>query len=160
MQWQQFAAEAPELARLGHERLQGPGIAFIGTLRRDGSPRITPVEPYFVGDELMVGMMWQSRKALDLIRDPRVAVHSATTDKEGVEGDFKLYGRAVLREDPEARLGYADETFARINWRPAEPYHLFAIDVESAGYVIFGDNRFGLAWQAGAPARRFDLAQP
>jgi hypothetical protein len=40
-------------------------------------------------------MMWQSRKALDLLRDPRCVVHSTVTDRAGTEGDVKVYGRAV-----------------------------------------------------------------
>jgi len=36
---------APELARLGRARLDATRLAMLGTLRRDGSPRISPVEP-------------------------------------------------------------------------------------------------------------------
>ena len=122
MRWQEFAEAAPDLARLGRDRLERQGLALVGTLRRDGSPRISPVEPYFVGEELMLGMMWHSMKALDLLRDARVVVHSATTDREGLEGDFKLYGTAVPRDDPVARAGYSDATFARIDWRPPDPF--------------------------------------
>ena len=114
MRWHEFAEVAPDLARLGRDRLESQGLALVGTLRRDASPRISPVEPYFVGEELMLGMMWHSMKALDLLRDARVVVHSATTDREGLEGDFKLYGTAVPRHDPIARTGYSDATFARI----------------------------------------------
>ena len=155
VRWQEFADEAPDLARLGRQRLEAQGLALVGTLRRDGFPRISPVEPYFVGDDLMLGMLWQSRKALDLLRDARVVVHSATTDREGVEGDFKLYGTAVPRDDPVARAGYADATFARIDWRPPDPFHLFVIDIQSAGYVVFGEQRLGWSWHAGSPPRRF-----
>ncbi|MGI8608135.1 MAG: pyridoxamine 5'-phosphate oxidase family protein [Candidatus Dormibacteria bacterium] len=158
MRWQEFAEEAPELARLGQQRLEPQGLALLGTLRRDGSPRISPVEPYFVGPDLMIGMMWQSMKALDVLRDARVVVHSATTNRDGAEGDFKLYGRAIPRDDAESRSGYSDATFARIEWRPPEPFHLFAIDIQSAGYVVFGKQRLGLAWHPGAPPRRFELA--
>ena len=157
VRWQEFAQEAPDLAGLGRERLEGQGVAMMGTLRRDGWPRVSPVEPYFVGDDLLVGMMWQSMKARDLLRDPRLVVHSATTARDGLEGDFKLYGTAVPRDDPESRAGYSDATFARIAWRPADPFHLFAIDVRSAGYLVFGDRRFGLRWYPGGPAERFEM---
>src|SRR5207237_6827688 len=91
--WDAFAEEAPELARLGRERFERTGVCLIGTLRADGSPRISPIEPYVVRGELLLGMMWQSRKARDLLRDPRIVVHSAVSNKDGTEGDFKLYGR-------------------------------------------------------------------
>ncbi len=46
MTWDAFAAAAPALAVLGLERFDRKGMALVGTLRRDGWPRITPVEPY------------------------------------------------------------------------------------------------------------------
>ena len=101
--------------------------------------------------------MWQSMKALDLLRDARIVVHSATTNRDGVEGDFKLYGTAVPRDDASARAGYSDATHARIDWRPRDPFHLFMIDIQSAGYVVFGDQRLGLSWHPGSPPRRFEI---
>lgn len=35
---------------------------------------------------------------------------------------------------------------AKINWRPKEPYHLFSVTIESAEFVVFGEERFGLRW--------------
>jgi len=32
-------------------------------------------------------------------------------------------------------LRYGEELFKKINWRPEEPYHLFAIDIESVAFV-------------------------
>src|SRR5437870_1851158 len=142
MRWEEFASAAPELAKLGAERFGKRGLSLVGTLRADGSPRISPVEPTMADGDLMLGMMWQSRKALDL----RVVVHSVVCDREGTEGDFKLYGRAIDVPEPARRNRYADALEARIDWRPPEPYHLFAIDIESAGFVIFGDDRYSLAW--------------
>src|SRR5438552_18631609 len=139
MRWEEFAAAAPELAKLGAERFEQRGLSLVGTLRADGTPRISPVEPTFVDGELMLGMMWQSRKASDLLRDPRLVVHSVVCDREGTEGDFKLYGRALDVPEPEPRARYADALEARIDWRPSEPYHLFAVDIESAAFVIFGN---------------------
>ena len=47
--------------------------------------------------QLALGMMWRSMKALDLLRDPRCVVHSVVSDKDGTEGEFKVYGRAAAR---------------------------------------------------------------
>ncbi len=148
MNWQAFAATAPQLAALGERRFERAGLALVGTLRRDGWPRINPVEPFIVGGELLLGMMWRSRKALDLMRDSRLSVHSATCDPKGVEGDFKIFGRAVEVSDPGVRQRYADAVEAQIKWRPREPYHLFSVDIESAAFVIFGTERFGLRWNS------------
>ena len=150
MNWREFAAAAPELAAVGERRISDPGVALVGTLRRDGSPRISPVEVYFVDGDLMLGMMWRSRKAMDLLRDPRVAVHSATCDRNGADGDFKVYGRAVDVTDPAKRARYGDVLQAAIDWRPTEPFHLFAVDIEQAGFIVFGTDRRAMRW---TPAR-------
>ena len=148
MRWDEFAADAAELAALGEERLRGRELCLVGTLRRNGWPRISPVEPDFVDGELMLGMMWRSPKALDLLRDPRLVVHSVVSSRLGNEGDFKLYGRAVPVDEPERRARYRATIKARIDWEPDEPnYHAFAVDIDSAGFVTFaeGDRRW-LAW--------------
>ena len=149
----------PDLAKLGAERFEKTGLSLVGTLRADGSPRISPVEPTIADGDLLLGMMWQSRKALDLLRDSRLVVHSVVSDREGTEGDFKLYGRAVNVPEPERRTAYADALEARIDWRPTEPYHLFAVDIESAGFVVFGDDRYSLAWSPRDGLRRSTMPE-
>jgi hypothetical protein len=48
----------PHLAgELARERLIGPGVVLIGTVRRDGTPRISPVEPFMLEGELWLSMM-------------------------------------------------------------------------------------------------------
>jgi hypothetical protein len=154
MNWESFAESAPELAALGRDLFDRTGVCLLGTLRRDGSPRISPCEPYVVDGELMLGMMWRSRKALDLLRDPRLVVHSAQCDREGADGDFKLYGRVWNVADPPARQRYADALEAKIDWRPPEPYHLYAVDIESAGFIRFGKEPRALRWTAGGGFER------
>jgi hypothetical protein len=158
MRWDEFTQAAPELAALGEERLRRRELCLVGTLRRNGWPRITPVEPDFVDGQLMLGMMWRSPKALDLLRDPRLVVHSVVSRREGDEGDFKLYARAVQVDDPAVRSRYRETIKDRIGWEPEEPnYHLFAIEVESAGFVTFAaENRYGLAWDPGDGLRRWE----
>jgi hypothetical protein len=146
MNWQAFEESAPDLAALGRARIEEKRLVLVGTLRADGSPRISPVEAFFVDGELMLGMMWRSKKALDLLRDPRLVVHTATCDPDGTDGDFKVYGRAVDVRDAALRTRYADELEAKINWRPSEPFHLFAMDVQSAGYIVFGKEPAAMRW--------------
>ncbi len=71
LDWRDVETGAPEIARLGAARLSAARIAMLGTLRRDGSPRISPVEPYLVNGRLLVGAMTWSAKAADIRRDPR-----------------------------------------------------------------------------------------
>jgi hypothetical protein len=154
MNWRGFAAASPELAALGRELFERQELCMFGSIRRNGWPRISPCELDFVGDEIMLGMMWQSPKARDLARDSRCVLHSCTSDRLGTEGDFKLYGRARDVRDSESRDAYRAAIWARIDWEPEDPFHLFAIDVESAGYVVFGDRAFALAWDPNAGTRR------
>jgi hypothetical protein len=155
MNWDGFKHAAPELAALGETRFEAQGVVLLGTLRANGFPRISPVETLFCDGELEIGMMWRSSKALDLLRDPRCVVHSTVTDRRGVEGDFKVYGRAVALADLDARRRYCEALFAKIGWRPTEPeFHVFRIDLESAGYIQFGDvdpdKQIRLRWSAAA----------
>jgi Pyridoxamine 5'-phosphate oxidase len=154
MKWGGFATASPELAALGRERFERRELCMVGTIRRNGWPRISPCELDFVGDELMLGMMWQSPKARDLLRDPRCVLHSCTSDRLGTEGDFKLYGQARDVRDRTTRDAYRAAVRARIDWEPKDPFHLFAIEVESAGYVVFGERRFALAWDPRGGTRR------
>jgi hypothetical protein len=157
VRWLAFVEACPELGALAGERLLGPGVVLLGTIRADGSPRISPCEAFVVDGDLMLGMMWRSRKAQDLLRDPRIVVHGAVSSREGTEGDVKLYGRVVDVPEPERRAAYADELEAKIEWRPTEPFHLFAVDVERAGYTVFGDEPHALAWDPDRGLRRLPI---
>jgi hypothetical protein len=155
MNWGAFATASPELAALGRERFELRELCMLGTLRRNGWPRISPCELDFVGDELLLGMMWHSPKALDLLRDDRCVLHSCTSDRLGTEGDFKLYARAQDQQDETVRDAYRAAIRARIDWEPAGRFHLFAMDVESAGFLHFGDNAYGMAWEPTSGTRRW-----
>ncbi len=76
--WEGFVREAPELSELVKARFDSTDLVMLGTLRKNGWPRITPIEfTYFEGD-FVIGGMWQSKKMLDLLRDPRCVIHSTT----------------------------------------------------------------------------------
>jgi Pyridoxamine 5'-phosphate oxidase len=129
--WHRLELDAPELASLGRERLAGTRLALLGSLRRDGAPRISPVEPYFAKDELVFGALVWSLKALDLARDPRCVLHSVVTGPDNGEGELKLYGRAEAADD-EARLSCAEA------WWNAGTSHeasVFVMRIDRAAYV-------------------------
>jgi pyridoxamine 5'-phosphate oxidase-like protein len=152
--WSEFAGEAPDLAGAAEERFERTGLALVGTLRADGWPRISPVEPLIADGQLYLGMMWQSRKALDLLRDPRCVVHSTVIERDGSEGDFKLYGRTAEVSDADEREHYCVALESKIGWRPDGDFHLFAVDIVQVGFVQFGDGRqVGRVWQPGSGVR-------
>jgi len=158
MRWDAFAEACPEIARLAEERFRADELVIVGSLRPDGSPRVSPCEVDFAVGHLLLGMMWRSRKALDLLRDPRVAVHSVPSDRMNPGGDVKLYGRAVDVADAETRTAFRDEIRRRIGWAPDEPeFHLFSLDVTSAGYTVFGEGSHALAWDPRTGMRRREL---
>jgi hypothetical protein len=122
------------------------GLVLLGTIRSDGWPRISPCEAYVVDGDLMLGMMWQSKKALDLQRDARITIATVQSEREPVHGDLKLYGAAVDVPEAARRLAYSDALHAAISWRPSEPYHLFAAGIERAGFISFGESARLLRW--------------
>ena len=132
--WDEFRAAEPAFAARCEERVDGVGLVLVGTLRHNGWPRISPVEPLITDGSLHLGMMWQSRKGLDLLADPRCVVHSTVTDKGGTEGDVKIYGRAVDIVDPDVRKRYGVALYDRIGWRPDGDFHLFAVDIDEVGF--------------------------
>ena len=149
--WGQFSEKDGELAAIGEAQFGRTGLALVGTLRRDGWPRISPVEPFIVDGQLYLGMMWRSRKALDLRRDSRCVVHSTVSDRLGSEGEFKVYGRAVEVTDLEERSRFADAVLAEIGYRPEEPeFHCFAVAIESVAYTqLKDDQHVHRVWKSG-----------
>jgi hypothetical protein len=97
--WSELESGAPDLARAGAERLSSTRLLLLGTVRRDGSPRISPIEPFFTEADLVIGAMAWSLKARDLARDPRYAAHSTVSGPQSGEGELKLYGRALAASD-------------------------------------------------------------
>jgi hypothetical protein len=147
MRWNEFVAACPEIAEVAETRFRADELVVLGTVRSDGTARVSPCEIDFAEGELLMGMMWRSHKALDLLRDPRITVHSATADRMNPGGDVKLRGLAVDVTDPTLRQVYRDTIRARIDWAPDEPgFHLFSLDVASAAYLRFGDGGVAKVW--------------
>jgi hypothetical protein len=129
--WRDVELGAPELSRLGLARLNSARVALLGTLRRDGSPRISPIEPYVVQGQLLIGAMAWSAKASDLRRDPRYVLHSAVTGPDSGEGELKLYGSAV-EAGQNLRAAAADAWWRA--WAP-EKAVVFTLHIGQAAFV-------------------------
>jgi hypothetical protein len=132
MSWRELEAGAPDLAREGWTRFARTNVAMIGTVRDDGSPRISPVQPYLLEGELVIGLML-SPKLDDLRRDARCVLHSSVSDINGAEGEFKVHGRAVETSKPS--IADAPGTW----WRGREPARvgLFTVDIDEAVLVTW-----------------------
>jgi hypothetical protein len=154
-EWADFETAASELAALGRERFERFGFLFVGTVRKDGGPRVNPVEAYVVDGHLVLNMIWRSLKALDLLRDPRIYLHTPITDRLGAPGEFKATGRAAPIEGPALWEAAADMIEARIAWRPPKRSHFFTVSVEHAAFITY--DRDGTQhvkrWRLGQPPR-------
>ena len=93
--WLDMNQAAPHITGQGHALLGRTRVAMLGTLRSDGSPRISPIEPYFALGQLIFGVMPWSGKARDLHRDPRCVLHNAISNPDAGEPELKLYGVAA-----------------------------------------------------------------
>jgi hypothetical protein len=90
--WATFEAEAPELAEVAGGLWAGVvalgrggeasgrdvvfAIAYLGTVRADGSPRVHPFCPIIAGGRLFAAIPTSSPKGHDLRRDPRCVIHA------------------------------------------------------------------------------------
>jgi hypothetical protein len=102
--WLDLDKAAPQITRPGAELLDDQHVALLGTLRPDGSPRISPVEPYFAEGQLIFGLMPWSGKARDLRRDPRCVLHSTISVPDAGEPELKLFGQTAAAGDLLATL--------------------------------------------------------
>ena len=141
MTWKILAEQQPELAAFGAERLNGQ-VAYLATVRKDGSPRVHPMTPIIGQGHLFVFMEPTSPKGHDLRRDGRYAIHCAVSDNSGASGEFIITGRAHVIDDPELRA----LAVSLASYEVVERYILFEFDIESAASTIYPDDR---------PARQF-----
>jgi hypothetical protein len=147
MRWAELEQAAPELARAARQRLESTRVGLLGTIRADGSPRISPVEPYFTPAELLFGAMSRSAKARDLARDPRCVLHSAISGPDAGETEFKLYGRVTGAVERDAR---ADAWWQS---QPADAARVFALSIEQAVSVAWALERGEMTVTRWSPQR-------
>lgn len=126
--WHEIEADAPEFAARVRALLQARKHKTMATLRADGSPRISGIETE-IGEDITFGSMPDSRKLADLMRDPRLALHSPSVDPPEDDnaawvGEAKVAGRAVRTEGgfrvdiTEVALTYLDGGLVIESWHP------------------------------------------
>lgn len=122
--WAEFERGDAQLAVFGRERLDGR-VSFHATLRRDGSPRVHPVETWIAAGLLMVRFRRQSPKVREVARDARYALHSPMDNPDGVGGEFLVRGwMEQISPDHPAAIEFARAT--------PTPLAFFALSVEEA----------------------------
>lgn len=154
--WKGFAEESPKVSGLFARRLAATGnLCLLGTLRSDGYPRISPVEPRVFEDQLVIVGMPGTTKFRDLGRDPRFTLHTATVDPQVTDGDAKLWGVVRNLQDPELHRRFTDRLFADTGFdlrgQQFDPFYV--ADIEGASSAEFGDRLLITVWQPGQPER-------
>lgn len=148
--WQELEASDPEFTAALRGYLDARIHKTIATLRADGSPRISGIETFFADGDLWFGSMPNARKANDLRRDPRFALHSGSIDPPEWQGDAKLRGRSEEITDPDRRLAL----FRTQGSAPPSPEpHLFRADIREATFVRLNDARDRLVIQLWRPGQ-------
>lgn len=146
MSWEDLENAQPELAAYGVERFRRFDVAYLATIRADGSPRVHPVTPIVGQGRLFLFMEPTSPKGHDLRRDGRYALHCSVSNSSGESGEFFISGHARFIDDPATRRLAAELA----SYTPADRYVLYELDVESASSTTYAD---GLPvrqhWKAG-----------
>jgi hypothetical protein len=149
MSWQDLVDGNPELAAYGAARLLESEVAYLATVRKDGSPRVHPVTPIIGQGRLFVFMEPTSPKGHDLRRDGRYAMHCQVENSEGGKGEFFLSGRARAVHD-EATRALAVEA---ASYEVAAHYILFELGVRQAmSNVYTADGAVRQRWEGGIQA--------
>jgi len=145
--WAEFSKAAPDLAAFGERRFCEAEVAYIATVRADGSPRVHPVTPVLCDGRLYLFMEPTSPKGHDLRREPRYAMHSLVTDQHGNPGEFHIKGRGQLVQDATVLARVAEAA----PYEPEERWILFEFSVEEAASTEY---------DAKEPTRRRWRAEP
>lgn len=159
--WNEFSEAAPRIADVFARRYGSTGkLCLLGTVRSDGYPRISPMEPrIFAGRLVLVGMP-NTTKFRDLARDPRFCLHTATVDPYVGDGDAKLWGTVDNVQDSHLHQRFADKLFEEggpdLRGQNLDPFYVADITGASCLEVVDGQLRITI-WKPGEAERAATL---
>ncbi|HEY7591246.1 MAG TPA: GNAT family N-acetyltransferase [Candidatus Limnocylindrales bacterium] len=116
--WSELAADRPDLAAAGEALFRAFTVGYLATIRPDGSPRVHPVTVTLHEGGLYVSTVAGTRKAYDLRRDGRFALHAfprLPDDTGWNDEEFMVGGRAeevADRDERAAVLSVHNDTVA------------------------------------------------
>lgn len=145
--WTDVERSAPQLAALVRRAFVVRKHATMATTASDGAPRISGTEVEFTDDgQVRLGMMAGARRAADLRRDPRVAVHSPTDDPPD--------------DDPTGWLGDAKLTAVAVEGpSPGDGAHAFALDLRTVVLTRIAADAGALEITTWRPDGRLDVVR-
>jgi hypothetical protein len=139
MSWKVFEERAPQLATLGVDRLYRK-IAYLATLRKDGSPRLHPITPFIGNGMLFMFTEPSSPKIRDLRHDGRYALHCSVDRKEDEPLiEFLISGTAKAINNAADRRQVAEEIAA--SPVVTGEYILFEFQVDNVLVVEYDGDR-------------------
>ena len=155
--WSEFTELAPRIAgTFTHRHAATGGLCMLGTLRADGFPRISPMEPRFFDGDLWIGGMPGTAKFDDLVADQRFTLHTATVDSDVGDGDAKVWGTVEDILDETLHQQYAEHLYAETGFdlRGRTFDHFFRADLVGAASVSVGDGHMDVTtWRTDRPER-------
>ena len=136
MSWKVFEQASPKLAALAYEKLDRK-IAYLATLKKDGSPRLHPITPFIGNGLLFMFTEPSSPKIKDLRRDGCYAMH-CSVGSEGPLVEVLVSGEAVEISNPDIR-----EQVESIAASPVviDSYVLFEFSVKRVLVVEYDEER-------------------
>ena len=155
--WNDVTTAAPAIAKLAQDRIEATGLGYLATIRKNGFPRVSGVEPSFILGELWLGMMPESLKAKDLHRDARLCLHNANVDKMVAEGDVKITGLGIEVEDLQVKERLRAKVQEETGFDPGTEYHLFRVDVKELATIRPGGDHLVIeSWREGEAPKRVE----
>jgi general stress protein 26 len=141
--------------------MEAARYATLITLDESGRPQARTMDPFALGDDLVVwlGTHRRSRKVTQIAADPRVALHYLAPDATGY---VSINGAAQLVDDPaEKARRWKDEWQQYYTDREAD-YILIAVSVERLEVVDYSRGIAGdsATWAAPALCLRPDTLPP
>jgi hypothetical protein len=150
--WAEFERAEPDLAAFGRERLDGR-VCFHATLRRDGWPRVHPVEPWIAAGLLLVRFRAHSPKVEEVRHDGRYALHSPMDNPDGIGGEFLVRGwmERIADTHPAAQRFAADAPY---------PLAFYAMSVEEAVRTTYEGEELGPVYRRWRPDAATQATRP
>lgn len=138
--WTEFEKREPALAAAGRGLFYYHDVAlgFLGTVRRDGGPRVHPVCPVISAAGLHV-LVIPGPKLGDLRRDGRYALHTETCPPPREDDGFAVYGRACEILDDATRDVVRQQVLTERNgvlWPGFDDQALFELRAERCLLVL------------------------
>ena len=157
--WADFAIHCPDLAARMRASFDAYLHKVLATIRKDGSPRLTGTEVDFLNGQIWIGSMPGSRRAADLLRDPRCALHNAPADETISLGDAKVSARATHVDSGFERNALMEARLKAGLEVPEGPFHIFRLDITEVALTSIAPSNDHLVIEAWRPGKGITLVK-